>query len=126
MTDLLAAIPTDFFGVVSPPPGISAWGDIGPGGKGGIIGFANALIKLLIVGGGIFTFVNILLAGITYISSGGDPKKIEQATNKMTYSVVGLIIMAGSFVAAAVIGWIVFKDVTAILAPKIYGPIPTP
>ncbi|HNP89402.1 MAG TPA: hypothetical protein PKI75_02100 [Candidatus Woesebacteria bacterium] len=119
---LLIADIADVIGKISPPPGVEKWGDIGVGGKGGIIGFANVLIKLLIVGGGIFTFVNILLAGLTYISAGGDSKKIEQATNKIIYSVVGLVIMAGSLVAAAIIGFIVFGDATAILNPKIYGP----
>lgn len=122
MNKLLIAAVSDVIGEISPPPGIAKWGDIGTAGKGGIIGFANVLIKLLIVGGGIFTFVNILLAGLTYISAGGDSKRIEAATNKIIYSVVGLVIMAGSFVGAAIIGWIAFGDVTAILSPKIYGP----
>jgi len=34
------------------------------------------------------------------------------------------VIMAGSFVLAALIGWLIFGDATAILNPKIYGPTP--
>lgn len=119
MKNLLAQTPADFFGTIAPPPGVSQYGDVT---SEGLIKFANNLLKLFIVGGGLFTFVNFLMAGFGFISGAGDPKKIEQSVNKIWQSAVGLVIMAGSFVAAAIIGWVVFGDATAILSPKIYGP----
>ena len=115
------AASTTFFGKISPPPGIANYAG---GGVQGIVLFANNILKLVIVGGGIMTFLNILLAGMAFISAGGDPKKIEQASTKIWQSVLGLIVIAGSFVIAALIGWILFGDATAILSPKIYGPGP--
>lgn len=117
MKNLLAQ--TGFFGQISPPPGIADYGDVT---SGGLIKFANNLLKLLIVGGGLFTFLNIILAGLGYIGAGGDPKRIEQSTNKIWQSILGLVIMAGSFVIAALLGWLLFQDATAILNPRIYGP----
>lgn len=116
---LSALLANNFFGEISPPPGVREYG--GQHGEGLIL-FANNLLKLIIVGGGIFTFINFLLAGFGFISAGGDPKKIEQSVNKIWQSVLGLVVLAGSFVAAAIIGWIVFGDATAILSPRIYGP----
>lgn len=116
---MFSALANNFFGQISPPPGVSQYGEVT---GGGLIKFANNILKLVIVGGGIFTFINILLAGFGFISAGGDPKKIEQSVNKIWRSLLGLVILAGSFVIAAIIGWMVFGDATAILQPKIYGP----
>ena len=121
MINLLAQNQDDIFGIVSPPPGVSKYGDIS---ESGLINFANNLFKLLIAGGGLYAFINIILAGFTFMSAAGDAKKIEQSVAKIWQSVLGLGLMAGSFVGAAVIGWIIFGDATAILSPKIYGPTP--
>lgn len=118
MKNLLAQA-TDFFGQVTPPPGIEQYGDLS---DFGLIKFANNLLKLLIVIGGLYTFINIIFAGFGYMSAGGDSKKISDATTKIWQSIIGLVIMAGSFVIAALVGWLLFKDATAILNPKIYGP----
>lgn len=108
-----------FFGQISPPPGIANYAG---GGVQGIVLFANNILKLIIVIGGIMTFLNILLAGVAFITAAGDPKRIEQAWTKIWQSILGLVIIAGSFVIAAIIGWVLFGNATAILSPKIYGP----
>lgn len=109
----------NFFGEVSPPPGISNYG---PGINVGPMRFANNILKLIIVGAGIFAFLNIIIAGYTFLGAGGDAKKVEQAWGRIWQSLLGLLFVAGSFVLAAIFGWLLFKDPTAILSPKIYGP----
>ena len=109
----------NFFGEVKPPQGISEYGNLTAGGA---VRFGNNIIKLMITAAGLFTLVNIVSAGFSYISAGGDPKKIDTANSKITFSIIGLIITAGSFVIAAIIGWLVFKDPAALLNPTIYGP----
>ena len=107
-----------FFGPISPPPGVVEYGsDIK-----GLMGFANNILKLLIIGGGVFAFVNVILAGYGFLGAGGDAKKVEQAWAKIWQSLIGLIFIGGSLVLAAIFGWLIFKDVTAILNPKVYGP----
>ncbi|MFZ5365839.1 MAG: hypothetical protein ACOZBZ_00920 [Patescibacteria group bacterium] len=115
-------MPDDIIGPVKPPPGISKW--IGMGGQGvpGLIPFLNAIIKLLIVGAGLYAFLNLILAGYQFMSAGGEPKSVEKAWAKIWQSLVGLLIIAGSFVLAAIFGWLLFGDATAILKPKIWGP----
>jgi len=39
----------------------------------------------------------IMLAGIKFLTSGGDPKQVEGAKKTMTYAIVGLIIILISF-----------------------------
>jgi len=70
---------------------------------------------------GIYAFFNIIIAGYGFLGAGGDAKKIQQAWDKIWQSALGLVIVAGSFVLAAILGWLIFKDPTAILKPKIYG-----
>lgn len=108
-----------FFGGITPPePFISKYGSY----ENGLMAFANNILKLVIVVAGLYTFLNIIIAGYGFLSAGGDVKKVEQAWNKIWQSLLGLAFVAGSFVLAAIFGWLIFKDPTAILSPKIYGP----
>ncbi len=84
--------------------------------------YLNVIVNLLIVGAGIYALLNFILAGYGYLSAGGDPKKIQEASSKITQSIVGLVIVAGSFLIAAVIGYLVFKDANALLFPQITLP----
>ena len=107
-----------FFGEIAPPPGVERY----PRGPGGLIVFLNNLIKLLIVGAGLFALLNFVLAGYGFLSAGGDSQKIGQAGAKIWQSLIGLLIAAGSFVLAAVFGQLIFGRWDAIINPSIYGP----
>ena len=114
----------DLFGGVTPPDAIKRFNLPGTTNNnlGGLIDLFNNILRLLIVGAGIFALLNFILAGYAFISAGGDPKKVEAAWAKIWQSIVGLFIIAVSFVLAALLGLLLFGDVTAILKPKIYGP----
>jgi len=112
-------------GTIEPPPGVSKWISQypAPGGKiPGLVPFLNALLKLVIVLAGLFAFFNLIIAGYQFMSAGGDPKKIGEASSKIWQSLIGLLIVAGSFVLAAIFGWLLFGDPQALIIPKIYGP----
>lgn len=115
-------MPDDIIGPVKPPPGVSKWIEMGGQGVPGLIPFFNAILKLLIVLAGLYAFFNLITAGYQFMSAGGDPKSVEKAWAKIWQSLIGLLIIAGSFVLAAIFGWLLFKDPGAILTPKIYGP----
>lgn len=87
----------------------------------GLIILGNNLIKLTIVAAGLYGFINFIIAGYTFLSS-SEPKEIARAWAKIWQGMLGLLIVAGSFVLAGIFGWIIFGDVTAILQPKLYGP----
>ena len=111
-------------GTIEPPPAITKWigADFSQGSIRGLIPFANALLKLIITLAGLFAFLNIIIAGYQFMSAGGDPKKIGEASSKIWQSLMGLLLVAGAFVLAGIFGWLLFGDVRAILQPQIYGP----
>jgi hypothetical protein len=112
------------FGTVTNPLNTinpSGYGDLVSSG-GGLIGFFSNVLKLVTVAAGIFAFVNLILAGFTYISSGSDPKSTAAAMAKINMSLIGLVIIVASYAIAAIAGLILFNNPSAILSPVIYGP----
>jgi len=110
------------FGVIKPPPGVAEFNTQAEGGIGIIIFFSN-LIKLIAVVAGLWTMLNFILAGFTYITSADNPSAIEKIGSKLTLSVVGLGIIVASYTIAAIIGLLLFGDATFIINPQIPTPI---
>lgn len=106
----------NFFGNISSP--LPQYGDFDEG----LLKFANNLLKFVIVVAGLFAFINLIIAGYDFLGAGSDAKKVEGAWKKIWQSLLGLAFVAGSFVLAAIFGWLIFKDPKAILSPQIFGP----
>lgn len=109
----------NIFGKVSPPPGVSQYGE---GSVEGLPSFINNIINVLIMGAGIFALFNLVLAGYAFLSAGDDPKKVTAAWSKIWQTLLGLAVAAGAFVLAALFGKIIFNDPQALLQIKIFGP----
>lgn len=92
------------------------------GSPGGLILFMTNILRLVFVVAGIYAFVNLVIAGFSYMSAGGDSKKVNDAWGKIWQSLLGLVIIVASFAMAALFGYILFGDAGFILSPKIYGP----
>lgn len=88
----------------------------------GLILLLNNLLKFTIVIAGLYTFWNILSAGYMFMSAGGEAKNITKAWDKIWQSLVGLLLVAGSFILAAIFGYIIFGDTRALLQPRIFTP----
>lgn len=84
--------------------------------------FISNMLRLFFVVAGIFALFNFLLAGFSYMNAAGDAKKLSEAWNKIWLSLIGLVIIVGSFALAALAGYLIFNDATYILHPQIYGP----
>jgi hypothetical protein len=104
-------------GEVNPPPGVENIG----GGIEGIPIFVNMILRLLIVGAGIYAVFNLVIAGYAFMSAGDDPKKVAGAWAKIWQTLMGLAFAAGAFVLAAIFGKILFNDYNALLQFKIFG-----
>ena len=113
------ATPSEIFGNVKPPPGVKEYAG---GAIGGIAIFVNNILKILIVGAGIFAVFNLVLAGYAFMSAGDDPKKIEGAWGKIWQTMLGLIFAAGAFILAAIFVQLIFNDPNALLQLRIFGP----
>lgn len=57
----------------------------------------NTVLTFVFVVAVLLVFMYIVWGGITWITSGGDKGKTEEARNKITAAVVGLIILLASF-----------------------------
>lgn len=82
----------------------------------------SIVLRTLIMGAGIYAVISIVLAGYAYISAAGDPKRIADATAKIWHSVLGLVVAAGAFVLAGVIGRILYGDSSALLQLRYFTP----
>ncbi|KKU80764.1 hypothetical protein A2875_04870 [Candidatus Gottesmanbacteria bacterium RIFCSPHIGHO2_01_FULL_46_14] len=102
-------------------PGILPYGDVDAAGKGFVLFFSN-ILRLVFLGAGIYALLNIVVAGFGFMSAGGDTKAIGAAWARIWQSLLGLVIIVGSFALAALFGYLIFGDAGFILNPKIYGP----
>lgn len=57
----------------------------------------NTLLQLAFVVGAVAAMFVIILAGIQFITSQGEPDKASKARNTIIYAVIGLIICISSF-----------------------------
>ena len=108
----------DAIGTITPPDPITNYG----AGPEGLLNFLNNILRLMVVIGGLWAFFNLVLAGYGFLGAGDEPKKMEAAWAKIWQSLMGLIFIIGSFVLAAIFGYVLFGDTRAILSPKVYGP----
>ena len=72
------------------------------------------LINVGFAAGGTVALIFIIIAGIKFTRSGGDPKETEGARQTMTYAIIGLVIIV---LAAAIVNFIgVITGATCISA----------
>ena len=111
-------------GQVTPPPQLK--GALNPNGyatdPSGLIMLISNLVKFFIVLGGLFTFVNFLLAGFQYITLGDKPDELSRIHAKLYMSIIGLVVMVGAVVLTGVISYLLYGDPSFILNPTFYGP----
>lgn len=112
----------NIIGDIAPPSWMPLHGNINPKeGNFGLITLASNIIKLIMVVGGLFAFLNLIFAGLSFISSGGDPETIKKANSQIINSLVGLVVIAASFIIAAILGMLLFGNWKFILTPTISG-----
>lgn len=112
------------FGTINDPfgsAGLNSSTLVGQGASG-IVVIGNSLVKLVIVAAGLYTFWNFLMAGYGFMSAGGEPKNIAKAWEKIWQSLLGLLVTAGSFVLAVIVGYLVFgpENAMILISPQIF------
>lgn len=112
------------FGTIDSPLNTLAPG-VYPGTQGeGLIILLGTFVKFAIVLAGVYTFWNFISAGYMFLSAGGEPKNISKASAKIWQSVVGLVIVAASFLLAVIIGFLIYGPDNAfiLIRPQIFRP----
>ncbi len=118
MTSLLSIIIKSAYavdsivGVISPPAGI-------PSATTDTTNVISAFVRFIVVIAGVFSLWQFLTGGLAFITSAGDKGKLTEAQNKIQMSLVGLVIIAASFIIIAIVSQVLFGDFTAILIPKL-------
>lgn len=103
---------SNVIGTINAPAGIPSQ----PADTGNLI---SAIVRFMMVLGGLFTFWQFLSGGLQFITSGGDKSKISEGQNKIQMSIVGLVIMTASLIIISIVSKILFDDFTTILFPKL-------
>ena len=77
----------------------------GCGGTGDQLpGVIQAIVNSIILVCGTIAVVFIVIGGISFITSSGDPGKAKKAKDTILYAVIGLIIAALAF---AIVNWVI-------------------
>jgi len=72
--------------------------------------FAN-VIRLALGFAGIALFVMLLIGGLKYITSGGDPKAAESARKTITFAILGMVLVASAYLLLLLIGSFTGADI---------------
>jgi len=106
------------FGAVTAPPGVSYYGP----NADNLSRLVANLLKTAMVIAGLYAVINFFLAGYSFMSAGGDPKKIQDSWAKIYQTIIGLLFTVGAFIITAMVSWILFGDITYLLQLKVFGP----
>ena len=107
----------DVVGTIALPSGVVS--DVGQTGN-----LISTIVRFFIIIAGLFTLSQFFIGGFTYITSGGDKAKVSEAGNKITMSLIGLVVIAASFVIIAIISQLLFGRFDAILNPTLKSVTP--
>ncbi|HOX96399.1 MAG TPA: hypothetical protein PLI45_03375 [Candidatus Woesebacteria bacterium] len=64
----------------------------------------NPIITNVLIISGLAALVVILFAGFAFISAGGDKAKTAQASQMLTYGIIGLVVVVGAFLLTRLMG----------------------
>ncbi len=85
--------------------GVALTGSACSGGAGNITPVIKAAIQILTLIAGIAAVVMIIIAGLKFITSGGESSAISSAKNSLIYALVGLVVVAlAQFIVHFVLG----------------------
>lgn len=101
------------------PPSLGT-GSIDQGGT--IIGkLVSSIGGLLFIFAFFLTFLYLLMGGVSWLTSGGDKSKLENARDKITNALIGLVVVAAAYAVFALVGQFFGLDIKALKIPSFGG-----
>lgn len=79
--------------------------------------FGN-VVRVALAFAGIVLFVLLIVGGLKYITSGGDPKAAESAQKTLTYAIGGLVLVVLSYLILLLIKTITGVDITQFIVTQ--------
>lgn len=93
-------------------PGAYAPTDYTPAGAVKPLGaFLSMFIGFLTTLAGLMFLIYIIIAGLNWISSGGDKGKVEKAREQMTQGALGLIVVIAGYAIVGIVGRVFGLDI---------------
>lgn len=80
--------------------------------------FFQTVVNNLIILGSFLTLVMVIISGIQWMTSRGDPNKIASAKQRFFFAVIGLLVMLGAFFIVRVIIFITGGNTEDFLNPS--------
>lgn len=77
----------------------------------GLEGVFSSLISVALGLAGIALFIMLVIGGLRYITSGGDPKAAEAARRTLTFAILGMVLVASAFLILRFIGRFTGADI---------------
>ena len=71
----------------------------GAAGFGALMG---QILRIVVTVAGLILFIYLLWGGLGWITAGGDKSKVEAARNRITQSIIGMIVLAGTIAIFAI------------------------
>ncbi len=105
-------------------PAVGSLGNNIPAAQSGatFLGYFVTLWQAVITIGGLIVLIYFVWGAIEWITAGGDSAKVQKARDKLTQSVIGLIVLVATFTLVGFISQLFFGDDFDLLNL----PIPTP
>lgn len=85
----------------------------------GIINFISRMLRILTIICGVWFMINMIYAGILFITSSGDTAVFGKFKDSLLYSIIGLAVLATAYLVAGLIGVIFFGDAGFIIRPTL-------
>jgi len=71
-----------------------------------IFGLVTLITTWLLYIAGVLAFIFLVVAGISYITAGGNPEQSKKAQQGLINAIIGIIIISLSFAILRAFGWI--------------------
>ncbi len=84
----------------------------------GLEGVFENVISVALGLGAIALFIMLLIGGVKYITSGGDPKRIEEARKALTYAILGMVLLASAYLILRFIGIFTGADISTFVIER--------
>lgn len=83
------------------------------------IGYLVAVfIRLAYMFGSLLVLVFFIWGAIEWLTAGGDPEGVKRAQSRMTNAFIGLVLLAGTYLVAVILGKILKINLLEIVLPK--------
>lgn len=76
-----------------------------------------SIIKAIVAFGAVALFIMLIVSGFKLLSSGGDPKKLEEARGSITQAIVGIAIMSIAYLIILTIQTFTGVEITTFEFP---------